>query len=425
MVYIKKLATSTLLVLVIILTSIFIRADTGDPQVHIIHPNDGTIIKGKVKIRAEAIGFMDLTASFAHFSYSPDGIHFTFLEPDQDSSDGFAQTWDTAQVVDGKYSIKVSVTGTFGDKASRQISVIVNNHVSQAKEGIHSLTRELAENIGSGMEKAWSILEFSDEDEEIFAFLRTTSGKFKEAAGCFRDVERSLVNIKADLPAVFSKIKQVKSSDSMSEIFGNLASSFESAGESIKTMDNGSLKAALKEIQTEISSLVGLNFCGIDFTPLTKVKDKLDKILMLTDKVDQLVKGTEVDVEGSEIDELIRQFKSTFAKIGEIIEKVGTQVKRLASNGKVKFTNSSGNDLNSYSLGEELILRAPKVKQMKFELFDVGQSLVFSKTAEKDEIGWQGTGSDGKLLPAGLYYFQVTLISEEQKGVEIGWIVIS
>ncbi len=396
-----------------------------NPRVSILSPISESIVKGQVEIQVEVADFADLTVAFAYFAYSRDGKHFKRIGYDRNSFDGFSIKWDTSKCEDGKYLLKVMVTDTFGNKASAQTWVVINNHLPERSENIHSITDELIKNVGTDLVQVGAVLGFSKKEDDLFALLNKVSAKIKEAGQILGAAARRLVNFRADLPEAFLQVAQIEKSQTISASFDNLAILFDRAAESIKTLDNGDFKKALEDIRSEISCLANITLAGIELTPLRLARKHLDKVLFLSKELDQLVAQSDQRIEKSKLDSLVGEFEAAFFKISQVFKETGRSISESAPRKAAKFTSSTGEPINSYTQGQKLILEIAGVKDLKFQLFDAGSRLVFSKSIFGHELIWSGLGCNGRMLPVGLYYYQLSFIHQEDRNVEIGWLTIS
>ena len=96
-------------------------------RVEMVTPLDGRQVRGEWGVVAVGRGFTDLEL-FGHARFELAGADggFVPIAEDRDGTDGFAVLWDTREVPNGNYRIRVTLTGV-QQKASAQTTVQVDN----------------------------------------------------------------------------------------------------------------------------------------------------------------------------------------------------------------------------------------------------------------------------------------------------------
>jgi subtilisin family serine protease len=94
-------------------------------------PIDGEIVSGIVPLKLSD-GSNVTGVSFATFEYSEDGTNWAFIGTDNDGKDGWEVNWNTDNVEEGFYFIKVALTDIFGGNHQTHLQVWVEGASSIA-----------------------------------------------------------------------------------------------------------------------------------------------------------------------------------------------------------------------------------------------------------------------------------------------------
>jgi len=99
-----------------------------DANVSLVDFCADNICSGEVEIKVEASGFENLDGfSFASFEYSIDGERFYEIAVDRHYADGFSALWDTTELSNGAYTLRVVVTDSQGVRASVEVEFSIQN----------------------------------------------------------------------------------------------------------------------------------------------------------------------------------------------------------------------------------------------------------------------------------------------------------
>lgn len=112
--------------------SVTIYIDNTQPTVAIIEPENDALLKGRIRIYASG----DDDVVIARFEYSMDGITWNLIGIDNVGENGWKSAWNTSEVSDGDYYIKVTMIDDQGFTGFAVVFVAVNNTVIAPERGI-------------------------------------------------------------------------------------------------------------------------------------------------------------------------------------------------------------------------------------------------------------------------------------------------
>jgi hypothetical protein len=83
----------------------------AENEVKLSYPTDGEVLRGTITIRGntDVVGFKSFVLEFAYENGTNDTTWFLITESDQKVADGVLATWDTQQITDGDYRMRLTV----------------------------------------------------------------------------------------------------------------------------------------------------------------------------------------------------------------------------------------------------------------------------------------------------------------------------
>lgn len=83
----------------------------AENEVKLIDPSDNDILQGTITIRGntDVVGFKSYVLEFAHENGTNETTWFLIAESEEKISDGLLATWDTQQITDGDYRLRLTV----------------------------------------------------------------------------------------------------------------------------------------------------------------------------------------------------------------------------------------------------------------------------------------------------------------------------
>lgn len=106
--------TKTILCILILLTTVFLSGARpyAENEVKLIDPSDGDVLRGTITIRGntDVVGFRSYRLEFAYEHGTNDTTWFLIAESNEKIAEGVLATWDTQEVTDGDYRMRLTVT---------------------------------------------------------------------------------------------------------------------------------------------------------------------------------------------------------------------------------------------------------------------------------------------------------------------------
>lgn len=384
---------------------------TSQQEVRILKPQDEAAVEGEVEILAEGIGFIDLHLfGYAHFWYSSGGERFTFLGMDANGSDGFSLVWDTNQVPDGRYLIKVTIADLLNNQGANQIAVTVSNH------GIESITEEIVDTVGKAFKGAGDALEF-DKQKGLTEVINDVVNGFGVAAMSFNSAAQDLKEIGSTVRNSIAAADPIISKAGLYEALGK---AFASAGANLRAINIDGAVEGLKNIQEIMLALASTRFDDVNFDLLYLATQEIDEAVEAVLGLKEFISGAKQ----GDPSEVAERALLALEEIGCSFREIGIELSELAEQKLVTFADVNGNPVTKHELGEVLVINASRARRIKVEIFRQSGDLVFTGAAEGDRFEWDGKGDAGELVTRGIYFYRITFESDGIERVRMGKLVI-
>ena len=105
--------TKTTLRILVIIVTIFLTGmrPMAENEVKLINPSDGELLQGTITIRGntDVVGFKSYVLEFAYENGTNETTWFLIAESEEKISEGVLATWDTQQITDGDYRLRLTV----------------------------------------------------------------------------------------------------------------------------------------------------------------------------------------------------------------------------------------------------------------------------------------------------------------------------
>ncbi len=287
-------------------------------------------------------------------------------------------------------------------------------------EGIRSITLDLLANVSQGLQKTGQAIQIQPADD-IFQLLNT----FQVALGLARQeliTSADKISIaKQTLSPNLAAEVQVQASDQVAALYRSLASAFDVAIQGIQRLNPQLLTESFEQVRAHLVGLSALSIEGISLESVSEAIPLMDQGLEKAEQLEAALGGAkDIDVNA-----VARDLVALLAQIGAILTRVGADVMQTSQGRSANFSDSKGQSIVRYQVGQELKITASHAQHLQWEVFDRDGQAVFIGEAQADQFIWHGTSSDGKALSAGRYFYRLTITTSASSWIELGQIVLS
>lgn len=287
-------------------------------------------------------------------------------------------------------------------------------------EGVRSITLALLRSVGEGLQRTGQAIQV-----QLTSDLLQLFSSFQSALGAaILELSASadrLSALKQLLPASLAGEAQIQTSDQVARLYRSMASAFNKALEGLQRLNLKLLLEAFQQLHMDLTQLSSLSIEGISLSGLGEALPLMDRMLELIQKLQAPLGGAkDVDVNA-----LVQELLALVGQMGQIWGRVGTEVVQKGQEHAAHFTDAQGQPITRYQSGQELRISVPGAQRLKLEVFNAEGQGVFSVEAGGEQMSWNGTDPQGKLLPPGRYFYRLTIEEPANARIELGQIILS
>jgi hypothetical protein len=383
-----------------------------EPEVLFLNLLEDAIIRDVVNIEAEGKNFPDLQSfGFADFLYSDDGGEsFTTIGRDGNTFDGLSLSWDTNEVPDGEYLLRIEVTDLTNTMGNGTQRVFVNN---RGNDSFSNRMLDILSDLFGALGQALNSPDDIDISEAVSVIQENLGAASVTVQIAFDDTQA----INDELP------QSVRNQDSLLQripLFSDIMRAYLGAEAGIKNLAIAEAQTAFIELSVLMETLSTLKIGSVDFSQLEPVADALSEA---SGKLDQLLAS--IQGEGD---------SSSDAVLGEFIELTRIAVPILVDMSQamheadvacpVSFSDSVNDISVQYALDntERMIHVGDRAVNGELVIFDAEGSTVYETPFEQPFI-WDRAGSNESPLDPATYYFRIEL-GDASGDIKTGRLVI-
>jgi len=335
------------------------------------------------------------------------------LEPGQKLE--VSALWTAAE---GEHRVRVRVDAFDDiDESDESNNVLVRTFEVRRLEGIRSITLALFEALSRALQEAGQALELELETTDLFQLVGLFDAASRSAAQAFAKSAKELAALREGLPPNLAQEEQIRMSGQAAGIYRSLAAAFEGVREALQRLNLQLLLSSFAEIREGLLELSSLSLEGI--TGLANTIPLMDRLLEKAEQLQEALGGA-----GEDIDAVAQELVSLLSQIGMEWVRTGEELIRVARQRAARFTDAQDQPITSYHAGEELRISVAGAQSLKWEVFDPAGNLRFSGESQGEAFTWEGIDNDGNHLPAGRYFYRLT-ITESDMRVELGRIMLN
>jgi len=325
------------------------------------------------------------------------------------------------RAVEGEHRLRVRVDPfrevDESNEFNNSLEVSIEVHPLQ---GILSITLGLLEGSAQGLEGAGQAIQVPP-GEDLFQLFETFKKASTTAGEEFSKGSGKISSLTKGLPSPLAAEAQILTAEQIAQLYESLASAFAQVTDGLQRLNLQLLPAAFEEIQSDLAELATLSIAGIALTDLGETVTLMDQVIQKTGELQAAASGSaQVDVNSA-----VQDLLGVLAQIGERWVLVGEEVVQSGASKAARFTDGKGQPVNRYRVGEELRISLPRAERFRLEVFDGVGRAVFARETKGNQLIWKGTNDRGQPLPAGRYFFKITVLEpSNERWVELGRIIL-
>lgn len=271
-------------------------------------------------------------------------------------------------------------------------------------QGIRSFTSPLLDGIAAGLTDAGQALQV-EHSADTFKLISTFQSAFDTVEGAYSRSVKTLNAITSTSPEPFQTMPQMAEGERVAQLYGSMASDFETAKTGLAQAQVQALLDAFGNIQSTSQTLATISQPEFDFTPLGETSGLLEETLVEAGKLQDALKGKpNVDVEAatSKLVELLGQ-------MGSIWTAVGTRIQAEREAWSAHITDLDGNPIGRYEAGDPMVISVPPAHSLTLFVYTATGEQVYATGGPRHRLFWRGTTDSGEPLPAGAYYYRLVI----------------
>lgn len=271
-------------------------------------------------------------------------------------------------------------------------------------QGIRSFTSPLLDGIAAGLTDAGQALQV-EHSSDTFELISTFQSAFDTVESAYSRSFKTLYAITSSSPEPFQTMPQMAEGERVAQLYGSMASDFETAKTGLARAQVQALLDAFHNIQSSSETLATISQPEFDLSPLSATSELLDEALVEAGKLQDALNGKpDVDVEAatSKLVELL-------SGLGNIWTEVGADIQAEREAWSARITDLDGNPIERYEAGDPMVISVPRAHSLTLFVYtDTGEQ-VYATGGPRHTLFWRGTTASGEPLPAGTYYYRLVI----------------
>jgi hypothetical protein len=383
-----------------------------EPEVLFLNLAEDAIIRDVVNIEAEGKNFPDLQSfGFADFLYSDDGGEsFTTIGRDGNTFDGLSLLWDTTEVPDGEYLLRIDVTDLTNTMGNGTQRVFVNN---RGNDSFSNRMLDILSVLFGALGQALNSPEDIDISEAVSVIQENLTTASVTVQVAFDDTHA----INNELP------QSIRNQDGLLQqipLFIDIMKAYLDAEAGIRNLAIADAQTAFIELSVFMERLSTLKIGNVDFSLLEPVADALSEA---SGKLDQLLASIQGEGDASS-DEVLGEFIALTRIAVPLLVDMAQVMHEADIACSVSFSDSASDISVQYAFdnAERTIHVGDGTLGGTLTVFDADGDTVYETSFEQPFV-WDGSGNSGSQLDPATYYFNIEL-DDASDQVKTGRLVI-